>query len=188
MGEVTARLSELQLRVLDFVRARGEDGATDEEIAEGLGEKKDTTRPRRVELAQYCLVHESGRRRKTAMGRMAMVWVAGAGRAERRVGRAASDRAPASPINRKLAGRIHVARAVRRALRRVRVAPEAMTAQEAGDFLSLARGTIWRLSKQKRIPGPVLVAGAARWRRDELQKFVQESPRHNGGSRRKRPA
>ena len=43
-------LSHLQKRVLSFIVSRGEQGCTDEEIADGLKMNKDTTRPRRYEL------------------------------------------------------------------------------------------------------------------------------------------
>lgn len=65
-------LTRLHRLVLDFLRARP-DGATDEEIASGLGLNPSTERPRRIELARRGLVIEAGTR-KTASKRNATVW------------------------------------------------------------------------------------------------------------------
>jgi hypothetical protein len=65
-------LNALQRRVLAFITARP-DGATDEEIASGLGLNPSTARPRRIELARRGLIVEAGTR-KTASKRNAMVW------------------------------------------------------------------------------------------------------------------
>ena len=67
-------LNALQRRVLEFVRDRP-DGATDEEIAAGLGLNPSTARPRRIELARRGLIVEAGVR-KTASKRAAVVWKA----------------------------------------------------------------------------------------------------------------
>lgn len=65
-------LTRLHRLVLDFLRGRP-DGATDEEIASGLGLNPSTERPRRIELARRGLVIEAGTR-KTASKRNATVW------------------------------------------------------------------------------------------------------------------
>lgn len=65
-------LTRLHRLVLDYLRARP-DGATDEEIASGLGLNPSTERPRRIELARRGLVIEAGVR-KTASKRNATVW------------------------------------------------------------------------------------------------------------------
>lgn len=65
-------LNALQRRVLEFVRARP-DGATDEEIAAGLGLNPSTARPRRIELARRGLIVEAGTR-MTASKRNATAW------------------------------------------------------------------------------------------------------------------
>jgi hypothetical protein len=67
--------SELRRRVLAYLRGRGEDGATDEEIQEGLPMAQNTERPRRRELELAGLVIDSGRKRRTRSGRNAVVWV-----------------------------------------------------------------------------------------------------------------
>jgi predicted ArsR family transcriptional regulator len=65
-------LNALQRRVLEFITARP-DGATDEEIASGLGLNPSTARPRRIELARRGLIVEAGVR-KTASKRNAVAW------------------------------------------------------------------------------------------------------------------
>ncbi len=65
-----------RLRVLKAVVAAGEHGRTDEELQAELGLNPSTQRPRRVELVEGGLVADSGRRRLTRSGRLAVVWVA----------------------------------------------------------------------------------------------------------------
>ena len=62
-------------QVLEFVRDRGDLGATDEEIREGTGLKADTSRARRCEARDAGLLVDSGRRRLTTSGRAAVAWV-----------------------------------------------------------------------------------------------------------------
>lgn len=66
--------SSLRALVLDYIRTSG--GATDEEIQVALGMAGNTERPRRRELEQAGLIQDSGTTRRTASGRMAVVWVA----------------------------------------------------------------------------------------------------------------
>lgn len=67
------RLNSLQRSVVAFLRARGDHGATDEEIAAGLQMNPSTARPRRIELVRRGLVVEAGTR-KTKSGRYATAW------------------------------------------------------------------------------------------------------------------
>jgi hypothetical protein len=68
--------SELRRRVLAYLRGRGEDGATDEEMQDALGMGGSTQRPRRRELELAETVRNSGRTRRTKSGRNAVVWIA----------------------------------------------------------------------------------------------------------------
>lgn len=70
---IGSRLNTLQRSVVAFLRARGDHGATDEEIATGLAMNPSTARPRRIELMGKGLVQSCGTRRTTS-GRMAVVW------------------------------------------------------------------------------------------------------------------
>lgn len=63
-------------QVLAFLRRRGEEGATDEEMQDGLGMGQNTQRPRRVELVRAGLVTGSADTRETKAGRAATVWKA----------------------------------------------------------------------------------------------------------------
>ncbi len=67
-------LNDLQIRLLAFLRERGDEGATDEEGVESLGWSPSTYRPRRVELVAKGLVRDQGRQRKCRSGRNAAVW------------------------------------------------------------------------------------------------------------------
>jgi len=68
-----SRLNTLQRSVVAFLRARGDHGATDEEIATGLAMNPSTARPRRIELVRRGLVVEAGTR-KAMSGRYATAW------------------------------------------------------------------------------------------------------------------
>jgi transcription initiation factor IIE alpha subunit len=67
-----ATLNAMQLRVYEFICWRP---STDEEIANELAMNPSTVRPRRGELARRGLIVEAGTRR-TASGRMAVIWKA----------------------------------------------------------------------------------------------------------------
>jgi predicted ArsR family transcriptional regulator len=67
-------LNAMQRRVLEVLQATP-DGLTDEEMQTRLGMNPSTQRPRRIELARRGMVVEAGTR-KTASGRMAVVWQA----------------------------------------------------------------------------------------------------------------
>ena len=67
--------NRLQERVFEFIRRRGQFGAIDEEIAEGLEMLSDTARARRCELRDEGRIEDSGRHRPTRRGRAAVVWV-----------------------------------------------------------------------------------------------------------------
>ena len=63
-------------QVFDFIKSRGDDGATDQEIQGHLGLDGNTERPRRWELSSKLgRIRESGTR-ETASGRSATVWIA----------------------------------------------------------------------------------------------------------------
>lgn len=62
-------------RIWKQLNRRGEQGATDHELQTALRMNPSTVRPRRVELVERQLVIDSGRRRPTKSGRLAVVWV-----------------------------------------------------------------------------------------------------------------
>lgn len=66
----------LRDRVYAFIASRGAHGATDDEGETALAIKCQTYTPRRNELARMGLVVDTGRRRNTASGRPAAVWIA----------------------------------------------------------------------------------------------------------------
>jgi len=71
---ITPHLTRLQQQVLEFVRGRGDQGATHEEMAEALGLHPDTAFAARAELRDGGLVVDSGRTRATVAGWRATVW------------------------------------------------------------------------------------------------------------------
>lgn len=67
------RLNSLQRSVVAFLKARGDHGATDEEMQIGIPMPPSTQRPRRIELVRRGLVVEAGTR-KAKSGRYATAW------------------------------------------------------------------------------------------------------------------
>jgi hypothetical protein len=68
-------LNHYQKVVLDYLRACGAKGSTDEEGITGTGLNRNTYPPRRTELSQLGVVVDSGLRRETESGKDAIVWV-----------------------------------------------------------------------------------------------------------------
>jgi hypothetical protein len=73
--EIRPHLNRLEAVVLDAVRASGMDGLTDEEGIDATRLSPSTYRPRRVRMVELGRVVDSGRKRATASGRLAVVWV-----------------------------------------------------------------------------------------------------------------
>ena len=72
---IAGHAKDLRARVLAFIVGQGPHGATDDEGEAALGIKCQTYTPRRGELVALGLVVDSGRRRNTASGRPAAVWI-----------------------------------------------------------------------------------------------------------------
>ena len=73
-AEIEPALNKLQRKVLGFLRSQRETGATDEEMQIHLDMNPSTQRPRRIELVARGKVYDSGKKRKTHSGRLAVVW------------------------------------------------------------------------------------------------------------------
>jgi len=69
-------LGRLQRRILEYLRFRGERGATDLEMEKDLAIVGSTVRPRRGELVAKGYAKDSGKERPTPSGRSATVWIA----------------------------------------------------------------------------------------------------------------
>jgi hypothetical protein len=69
------RSGSARARVFEAICA-APNGLTDEEIQARLGMNPSTQRPRRVELVEDERIRDSGQRRPTASGSLAIVWVA----------------------------------------------------------------------------------------------------------------
>lgn len=74
--KMLARSGTARRRVYDLLVARGEVGATDDEIQDALAMPPNTERPRRVELVDREMVADSGRVRPSRWGNDSVVWVA----------------------------------------------------------------------------------------------------------------
>jgi len=72
-----------EARVLNFLRSRGEEGATDYEIEKSTGLRQSSASARRNGLVKKGLVRDSGMKRKTSTGQRAIVWILGTGTAVR---------------------------------------------------------------------------------------------------------
>ena len=73
---IAGHAKDLRSLVLAFIVRQGPHGATDDDGESDLGIRCSTYTPRRGELVKLGLVVDSGRRRNTASGRPAAVWVA----------------------------------------------------------------------------------------------------------------
>lgn len=63
-------------RVFDHINENRYMGRTDEEIIENLGIRHNAVHPRRWELMNAGRIHDSGRKRETSSGCLAVVWTA----------------------------------------------------------------------------------------------------------------
>ena len=79
---LAGKLGELQQKVLDCIRACGEEGATDDEIEKILGMRHQTASARRRELVLGEVIIDSGRTRINASKRPGTVWVVAPERTE----------------------------------------------------------------------------------------------------------
>lgn len=75
-AQIAGVAGRLQRAVYEYLRSRGAEGATDEEIQSALAMPASTERPRRVELVESGHCEDSGRTRLTRSGRKAVVWIA----------------------------------------------------------------------------------------------------------------
>ncbi len=71
-ARIQGNMHNLRGQVFDFIRDWN--GSTDDEIQVGLEMNPSTERPRRGELFAQGLIEDSGTRRKTQSGRLAIVW------------------------------------------------------------------------------------------------------------------
>lgn len=70
------RLGRLQHMAAAAIGSAGESGLTADEFAERLGMERYSIQPRTTELRRKALIRDSGRRRRNATGKAAIVWVA----------------------------------------------------------------------------------------------------------------
>ena len=75
-GRIAGHAKDLRARVLAYIVGQGPHGSTDDEGEAVLGIKPQTYTPRRGELVKLGQIVDSGRRRNTASGRPAAVWIA----------------------------------------------------------------------------------------------------------------
>ena len=68
----------MRARLLEYIRSRGAEGATADEVERRLGLPHQSASARISEMFRDGAIHDSGRRRKTAHGRAARVYLPGA--------------------------------------------------------------------------------------------------------------
>jgi len=73
---VAPKLGRLQRLVLEAIKSRGAHGLTADECAETLGLDRYSVQPRTSELRLKGKIADSGKRRRNATGKSAIVWVA----------------------------------------------------------------------------------------------------------------
>lgn len=75
-NELAPKLGRLQKMAETAIRAAGPRGLTADELAEQLEMDRYSIQPRTSELRRKGVIRDSGRRRKNASGKMAIVWIA----------------------------------------------------------------------------------------------------------------
>jgi len=48
-----------------------------------------------------------------------------------------------------------------------------LTAKAVGVMLSLSKRQIFRLNSSKKIPAPIRIGGAVRWRESDIEQFIE---------------
>lgn len=74
--DLAPRLGHLQRLGNLTIHSAGEAGLTAEELSARLGLERTTMQPRTTELSRKGLIRDSGRRRRNASGKAAIVWIA----------------------------------------------------------------------------------------------------------------
>lgn len=75
-ASIKGKAAKIRIQVLRKLHAAGVAGMIDEELVAAMGGMKGSTvRTRRSELTDDGLVRDSGNRRPTSSGRLAIVWV-----------------------------------------------------------------------------------------------------------------
>ncbi len=72
---VEPKAGTLRAIVLAWLRNRGDDGGTDEEMQVGIPMDGNTQRPRRRELQKTGMIRDSGNTRRTTSGKTSVVWI-----------------------------------------------------------------------------------------------------------------
>jgi len=57
-----------------------------------------------------------------------------------------------------------------------------ITARKLAQLLEVSTRTLWRLRSAGRLPAPVRLGGAVRWRLDEVQEWIAGGCKEIGGS------
>ncbi len=42
------------------------------------------------------------------------------------------------------------------------------------EFMNISRATLWRIQRHKNFPKPVILLGCKRWRREEIEAWLEE--------------
>ena len=74
--ELAPKLGRLQRMTVTAIRDAGAHGLTADELAARLGMDRSSIQPRTSELRRKGIIRDSGRRRRNATGKLAIVWIA----------------------------------------------------------------------------------------------------------------
>lgn len=53
--------------------------------------------------------------------------------------------------------------------------PELLTAREVAHVLRISERSVWRLCAEKKLPAPLHVGGAARWKKMDIEEWFQSA-------------
>lgn len=48
-----------------------------------------------------------------------------------------------------------------------------MRQRDLMEFMNISRATLWRMQRQKDFPNPVILMGCKRWRRQEIELWLE---------------
>ncbi len=62
--------------------------------------------------------------------------------------------------------------------------PELLTAREVAHVLRISERSVWRLCAEKKLPAPLHVGGAARWKKMDIEEWFQSATQKRDSEQR----
>ena len=62
--------------------------------------------------------------------------------------------------------------------------PDLLTAREVAHVLRISERSVWRLCSEKKLPAPLHVGGAARWKKTDIEDWFQRATQARDAAKR----